>query len=87
MSVAMAWLYVGTRGSLLLVMLMHGADNQMRNIVPSAVPAAADALAVSRYLPAWLTVLLLWITAAYFLVRMPVVVGQRSARLFSATRA
>jgi membrane protease YdiL (CAAX protease family) len=35
-SVPMAWLYARTSGSLLLVMLMHGASNQTRNIVPSA---------------------------------------------------
>ena len=71
MSVAMAWLYARTGGSLLLVMLMHGASNQTRNIVPSAVPGAADAFTLSTYLPAWLTVSLLWIAAGYFLVRMP----------------
>jgi membrane protease YdiL (CAAX protease family) len=70
-SVPMAWLYARTNGSLLLVMLMHGADNQMRNIVPSAVPGAADALTLSTYLPAWLTVALLSIGACYFLARMP----------------
>jgi hypothetical protein len=70
-SVPMAWLYARTNGSLLLVMLMHGASNQTRSIVPSAVPGAADALSLSTYLPAWLTVLLLWIAACYFLARMP----------------
>jgi CAAX protease family protein len=70
-SVPMAWLYARTNGSLLLVMLMHGASNQTRNIVPSAVPGAAHALTLSTYLPAWLTVTLLWIAACYFLVRMP----------------
>jgi len=69
-SVPMAWLYVRTGGSLLLVMLMHGADNQMRNIVPSAVPGASHALTLSTYLPAWMTVALLWIAASYVLVRM-----------------
>ena len=70
-SVPMAWLYARTSGSLLLVMLMHGASNQTRNIVPSAVPATAHALTLSTYLPAWLTVMLLWIAACYFLFRMP----------------
>src|SRR5262245_44425240 len=69
-SVPMAWLYARTNGSLLLVMLMHGASNQTRSIVPSAVPGAAHPLSMSLYLPAWLTVTLLWIAAAYFLVRM-----------------
>ena len=71
LSVAMAWLYWKSDGSLLLVMLMHGANNQTRNIVPSAVPSAADALTLSTYLPAWLTVTLLWVAAFYLLVRMP----------------
>jgi len=70
-SVPMAWLYARTDGSLLLVMLMHGANNQTRNIVPSGVPGAAHALTLSTYLPAWLTVTMLWIAACYFLVRMP----------------
>lgn len=68
-SVPMAWLYANTDGSLLLVMLMHGASNQARSIVPS-VSAASGAFALSTYLPAWLTVALLWISACYFLVRM-----------------
>jgi membrane protease YdiL (CAAX protease family) len=70
-SVPMAWLYRRTNGSLLLMMVMHGANNQARNIVPSAVPGATHALTLSTYLPAWLTVMLLWIAACYFLVRMP----------------
>jgi CAAX protease family protein len=69
-SVPIAWLYARTNGSLLLVMLMHSAINQTRNIVPSAVPGSAPPLSMSTYLPAWLTVTLLWIAAAYFLVRM-----------------
>jgi membrane protease YdiL (CAAX protease family) len=69
-SVPMAWLYARTSSSLLLVMLMHGANNQARNIVPSAVPAAAHALTLSTYPPAWLTVMLLWIAACHFLVLM-----------------
>ena len=69
-SVPMAWLYARTGGSLLLVMLMHGANNQMRNIVPSAVPGASHALTLGTYLPAWLTVALLWIAASCFLVLM-----------------
>jgi membrane protease YdiL (CAAX protease family) len=69
-SVPMAWLYARTGGSLLLVMLMHSADNQMRNIVPSAEVGASHPLGLSTYLPAWLTVALLWIFGLYFLWRM-----------------
>jgi len=70
LSVAAAWLYVHTKGSLLLVMLMHAAVNNTKDIVPSAVPGAANPLALSTSLPAWLTVALLWICAAYFLIAM-----------------
>jgi hypothetical protein len=41
-----------------------------RCIVPSAVPGATNPFALSSSLVAWLTVALLWICAAYFLVRM-----------------
>jgi len=69
-SVAMAWLYIRTRGSLLLVMLMHAAVNNTKNIVPSAMPGAANTFGLTSSLVARLTVLLLWICAGYFLVRM-----------------
>jgi uncharacterized protein len=69
-SVAAAWVYWRTGGSLLLVMLLHAAANNTRDIVISAVPGATNPWALSTSLPAWLTVGLLWIPAAYFLVRM-----------------
>jgi membrane protease YdiL (CAAX protease family) len=69
LSVAMAWLYWRTNGSLLLVMLMHAAvDNT--NIVPSPASASANPFALRTSLVAWLTAVLLWICAVYFLVRM-----------------
>jgi hypothetical protein len=70
LSVAAAWLYWRTNGSLLLVMLMHAAVNNTKDIVPSAVPGATDPFALSTSLAAWLTVAFLWMAAAYFLVRM-----------------
>lgn len=70
LSVAMAWLYWRTEGSLLLVMLLHAAVNNTKDIVPSADPGATNTFALSASLVAWLTVALLWIAAAYFLVRM-----------------
>lgn len=70
LSVAMAWLYWRTGGSLLLTMLMHAAINNTKDIVPSAVTAAANVFSLSSSASAWLTVALLWICAAYFLVRM-----------------
>jgi len=71
MSVAIAWLYGNTKGSLLLAMLLHAAINNTKDIVPSVVPGATNPLALSTSLVAWLTVALLWICAAYFLLRMP----------------
>ena len=71
LSVAAAWLYWRTEGSLLLVMLLHAAVNNTKDIVPSAVPGATNPFALSASLVAWLTVAFLWIAAAYFLVRMP----------------
>jgi len=74
LSVAMAWLYWRTHGSLLLTMLMHAAINNTKDIVPSIVPSiipsTASPFALSASLVAWLTLASLWIGAAYFLVRM-----------------
>jgi membrane protease YdiL (CAAX protease family) len=70
LSVAMSWLYARTGGSLLLVMLMHAAVNNTKDIVPSAVAHAADPWALSHSLVAWLTATLLWLCAIYFLRRM-----------------
>ena len=71
LSVAMAWLYWRTGGSLLLVMVLHAAVNNTKDIVPSAVSGATDPFALSTSLVAWMTVVLLWIVAGYFLYRMP----------------
>lgn len=70
LSVAMAWLYWKTGGSLLLVMVMHAAINNTKDIVPSAVSAATNPWALSSSPVAWLTLAFLWLGAAYFLVRM-----------------
>ena len=68
-SVAMAWLYLHTNGSILLAMLMHSAINQTHEIVQSGM-AVIGPLALNTTLISWLTLLLLWICAAYFLMRM-----------------
>jgi membrane protease YdiL (CAAX protease family) len=70
LSVAIAWLYWRTNGSLLLVMLMHAAVNNTKDIVSSVVPGATNPFAFSSSLVAWLTVALLWLCAGYFLIRM-----------------
>ena len=70
LSVAMAWLYWRTNGSLLLTMLMHAAVNNTKDIVPSAVATTTNAFSFSSSRVAWLSVAILWTCAAYFLVRM-----------------
>ena len=70
LSVAMAWLWSRTRGSLLLVMLMHAAINNTAGLVRSAVPDATHPLAPADAPSAWLTAAVLWVGAAYFLTRM-----------------
>lgn len=70
LSVAMAWLWWRTNGSLLLTMLMHAAINNTKDIVPSAVRAPTDPFALSTSRTAWLSLALLWLAAGYFLVRM-----------------
>jgi uncharacterized protein len=71
LSVAMAWLFVHTGGSLLLVMIMHASINNTKDIVLSAVEGANDPFALGASTAAWLTLGLLWVAAAFFLVRMP----------------
>ena len=67
LSVAMAWLFARTNGSLLLVMLLHSAVNNAKDIVPSVLPGSTNTVGLSASLVAWLTVALLWICAGYFL--------------------
>lgn len=70
LSVAIGWLYMKTRGSLLLTMLMHAAVNNTKDIVPSAVPGATNPWALHASLTGWLTLATLWLCAAWFLVDM-----------------
>ncbi len=69
-SVAIAWLYEHTNGSLFLAMLMHSAVNNTKDILPSVGPKPTNAFAVSASLMGWLTAGLLWACAGYFLFRM-----------------
>ena len=69
-SIALAWLYWRTNQSLLIVMLMHAAVNNIKDIVPSAVNGTTEAFALNASLIGWLTVVVLWICAAYLLIRM-----------------
>jgi hypothetical protein len=70
LSVALAWVYWRTNGSLLLTMLMHAAVNNTAGIVPSPASATANPFTLHPPLTAWLTAALLWICAGYFFVRM-----------------
>lgn len=70
LSVAMAWLYRNTAGSLLLAVLMHSAFNQTKDVVPSIDPGASNPLTLHATPVAWLTVAVLWIAAAWMLARM-----------------
>jgi len=69
-SVAMGWLYWRTNGSLFMTMLLHAAVNNTKDIVPSVLQGATNPLSFHASLVAWLTVALLWICAAVFLVQM-----------------
>ena len=75
LSAAFAWLYWRTSGSLLLVMLLHAAVNNTKDIVPSGQADATNAFAFSSSLVGWLTVGLLWLAASFFLLQM----GRRKA--------
>jgi membrane protease YdiL (CAAX protease family) len=70
LSVAIAWLYTHTNGSLLLAMLMHAAINNTKDIVPSGIANAKNAFSLHASLVMYFTTALLWLTAAYFLARM-----------------
>ena len=69
-SVAIAWLYVNTGGSLLLTMLMHAAVNNMGAIVPSATLGATNVWAFTGSTTMMLTLVVLWVPAVWFLVKM-----------------
>jgi membrane protease YdiL (CAAX protease family) len=80
LSVVMAWLYARSGGSLLLVMLLHAAVNNFKDVVPSAIPGAANTFTVSASLVGWFTLTLLWICAAYCLRDMRLTVETTPTR-------
>lgn len=69
-SVAMAFLWSRTSGSLLLTMLMHSAGNNTKDIVPSAVSGAHNPFALSTSTVAWVSVALMWLCAVVCLTTM-----------------
>lgn len=68
-SVAMAWVYWNTNGSVLITMLMHAAINNTAGIVSSS-SSPINPFSLKAPLVAWLTAGVAWLFAAYFLVRM-----------------
>jgi len=71
LSIAFAWLYAKSGGSLLLVMLLHSAINNSKDIVASGAPIPPGVFSLNAPLMGWLVLGLLWTSAAYFLLRMP----------------
>ena len=71
-SIAIGWLYGHTEGSLLLTMLMHSAFNQTIGLVSDILRPGERPFALGASLSFLLTMVWMWIAAAYFLVRMPV---------------
>lgn len=71
LSVAIAWLYAHTHGSLLLTMVMHAAINNTKDIVPAGLANAKNAFSFHASPVMYLTTVCLWIGGTYFLIRMP----------------
>jgi uncharacterized protein len=70
LSVAIAWVYMKTGGSLLITMLFHAAVNNTKDIVPSAIPGANDPWTLQASPVGWWTMAILWACAAWFLFDM-----------------
>jgi membrane protease YdiL (CAAX protease family) len=70
MSVAMGWLFWKTNGSLLLVMLLHAANNILKDIVPSAEPHATNPFTLNASTVGWITAALLWTAEIIMLLDM-----------------
>ena len=67
-SVAFAWLYLRTEGSLLLTMLLHASVNNSKDTVPSGVIAGTATLGFRASRISCIALVLLGACAAYFLV-------------------
>jgi membrane protease YdiL (CAAX protease family) len=83
-SIAVAWLYGRTQGSLLLTMLMHSAFNQTIGIVSDLLRPGEKPFVLGGSLSFLLTIAWMWVAAAYFLVRMPPLQYPRPSRLQTA---
>ena len=73
LSVAVAWLYLHTNGSLFMAMLMHAAVNHTVGIVPTRATVPGHPFAIDASLVTWLAAGLLSIVAAYLFFRMQAV--------------
>ena len=83
LSVALAWLYARSGGSLLLVMLLHSAINNTKDIVPSGVSEPPGVFSLGASPVSWLTLALLWLCAAFMLAnggRVAARVSQENGR-------
>ena len=69
-SVAMAWAYQRTGMSLILVMLMHAAINNTKDIVPVVPRTPTNPFTPEASPIAWIGVGTMWLFAAILLVRM-----------------
>lgn len=70
LSIALAWLYANTNGSLLLAMLMHSAVNQTIGIVPTRVLTPGNPFALDTSLVTLLADGVFLISVTYFFVRL-----------------
>ena len=70
LSVAFAWLYVRTGGSVPLTMLLHAAINNSKDIVPSGVAGGTETFGFHASFVSWVTLAVLWVSAACFLLDM-----------------
>lgn len=70
LSVILAWLWLRTGGSLLLTMLLHAGWNNSKGIVPSGMSGGAKTFGLHASLVSWMTLAVLWVCAACFLLDM-----------------
>ena len=69
-SVAFAWLWAQTGGSLLLPMLFHASINNTKDIVPAAVAGGTGTFGFAASPVSWIGTAILWTCAAIFIVWM-----------------
>jgi membrane protease YdiL (CAAX protease family) len=82
-SVIMAWLYART-GSLLLVMLLHAAVNNSKDLVPSGLPVGRGTFSIAASQVGWLSAGLWWLVAAACLATMPARLPPEASRAAGA---